>query len=267
MVGTMDKPSATTPVSPTSTRQHFPNYIPDPSSFGANFDQLLNNRGIRFLHSRAMPCPNMESMDDNNHNPLCPHCDGSGILYYREKEIFGVMVSNSVEKQFEYNGIWETGTAVVTFPVSYADGEQAEFSLYDRLVIQDYTVRLWEKKEYEPRTGGLQQLRYPIHNVENLITVTDAAVTEFVEGTDFNIVNGLIQWVPGQEPDYDEVNEMGQIFAVSYYANPVYIVMQPMRELRVTQQMMPDGTKIAIRLPQQIVIKRDYFVNKPEKLT
>ena len=87
-----------------------------------------------------------------------------------------------------------------------------------------------------------------------------------MEGTDFNIVNGLIQWVPGKEPDYDEVNEMGQIFSVSYYANPVYIVMQPMRELRVTQQMMPDGTKIAIRLPQQILVKRDYFVNHPEKL-
>jgi hypothetical protein len=209
----------------------------------------------------------MESMDDNNHNPLCPHCDGSGILYYRDKEIFGVLVSNSVEKQFEYNGIWETGTAVVTFPASYADGEQAEFSLYDRLVVQDYTVRLWEKKEYEPRAGGLQQLRYPIHNVENLITVTDTTVTEFVEGVDFNIVDGLIEWVPGKEPEYDEVNEMGQVFSVSYYANPVYIVMQPMRELRVTQQMLPNGTKVSIRLPQQVVVKRDYFVNRPEKLS
>lgn len=267
MVGTMKKPDASTPVSPTSVPPPFPTYIPDPSSMGQNFDQLLNNRGIRFVHSRAMPCPNMNSMDDNNHNPLCPHCDGSGILYYRDKEIFGVLVSNSVEKQFEYNGIWETGTAVVTFPASYADGEQAEFSLYDRLVVQDYTVRLWEKKEYEPRAGGLQQLRYPIHNVEHLITVTDTAVTEFVEGVDFNIVDGLIEWVPGKEPEYDEVNEMGQVFSVSYYANPVYIVMQPMRELRVTQQMLPNGTKVAIRLPQQIVVKRDYFVNKPEKLS
>lgn len=176
------------------------------------------------------------------------------------------MVSNSVEKQFEYNGIWEVGTAVVTFPTEYADGEQAEFALYDRLVVQDYTVRLYEKKEYEPRTGGLQQLRYPIHNVENLITVTDTAIKQFVEGVDFNVVNGLIEWVPGQEPDYDTAADTGQIYAVSYYANPVYIVMQPMRELRVSQQMLPDGTKVAIRLPQQIVVKRDYFVNKPEKL-
>lgn len=266
MTGTMDKPSASTPVTPTSVRPQFPSMIPDPSMMGINFDQILKNRGIRFLHSRALPCPNMSSMDDNNHNPLCTHCDGSGILYYREKEIFGVMVSNSVEKQFEYNGIWETGTAVVTFPTEYVDGEQAEFSLYDRLVVQDYTVRLWEKKQYEPRIGRLQQLRYPIHNVEYLITVTDAAVKEFVQGTDFDIVGGLIQWVDGKEPDYDQVNEMGQIFSVSYYANPVYIVMQPMRELRVSQQMLPDGTKVAIRLPQQIVVKRDYFVNKPEKI-
>jgi hypothetical protein len=39
-----------------------------------------------------------------------------------------------------------------------------------------------------------------------------------------------------------------------------------MRELRVTQQMQPDGTKIARRMPQEILVRRDFLVNPAEKL-
>ena len=130
----------------------------------------------------------------------------------------------------------------------------------------DYTVRLWELKEYEPRPNGRQQLRYPINKVGYLITTEGNQITEYVEGVDFTVEDGEIQWVAGNTPSYDTMNDMGQTYAVSYWANPVFIVLQPMRELRVTQQMMPDGTKISVRLPQQLVIKRDFLVNKPEKL-
>lgn len=235
--------------------------------FKQNFDQLLNNRGVRFVHHRAIPCPNMNNLDDNNHDPLCPHCDGSGILYYSPREIVGTFLSNSIEKQFEYQGVWEVGTAVVTLPSEYADGTQAEFATYDKLVLTDYTVRLYEKKAYEPRPDNKQQLRYPIEKVEYLVTVTDSEVKEYIAGVDFNVSgDGMIEWVPGNTPGYDTVADQGQIFGVSYYAFPVYVVLQPMRELRITQQMMPDGSKVSIRLPQHLVVKRDFFVNKPERI-
>jgi len=35
-----------------------------------------------------------------------------------------------------------------------------------------------------------------------------------------------------------------------------------MRELRITQQMI-NGQKTAIRLPQQILVKRDFLFNPP----
>lgn len=268
MPNNMDKPSATLPASINSTQPHYPLQIPDPSSFKQNFDQILNNRGIRFTHHRAIPCPNMQNLDDNSHHPLCPFCDGSGILYYAPKEIIGTFHSNSIEKQFEYNGQWEVGTAMVTMPSEYSDNTQAEFAIYDKLIITDYTVRLWEKKAYEPRTGNTQQLRYPIQKIEYLVTVTDSAVKEYLVNVDFTVtVDGLIQWIPGRTPNYDTLTQTGQVMGISYYAHPVYIVLQPMRELRVTQQLMPDGTKVAIRLPQNLLVKRDFLVNKAERLT
>lgn len=266
MSGTMSKPDHVFVPGPTSTPPLFPPTLPDPSMYKQNFDQLLTARGIRFRHHKALPCPNIKVLDNNSHDPSCEQCDGSGIIYYAPKEIVGVLTSNSVEKQFEYQGAWEIGSAMVTMPSEYSDGEQADFTLYDKLEVLDYTVRLWELKEYEPRPGNAQQLRYPIEKVGYLITATNSEVKEFVQGEDFNITDGKIVWVSGKTPQYDHVSDIGQTYSVSYWANPIYIVLQPMRELRVTQQMMPDGTKMAIRLPQQLVIKRDFLVNKPEKL-
>ena len=265
-INNMDKPSGTFTPTSTSTQPFFPNQIPDVSINKGAFDQILQNRGIRFNHYRALPCPNLTSLDDNSHDPICPHCDGSGIIYYEKRDIVGVMTSAGIEKQFEYNGIWEAGTATVTLPSEYTDGTQADFAMFDKLEVVDYTIRLWEKKEYEPRPDYKQQLRYPIQKIEYIISADHTQIYTYEVGIDYSIVDGVIQWIPGNHPEYDPLSETGEVFSISYLAHPIYLVMQPIRELRMTQQMMPDGTKMAIRLPQQLVVKRDFLVNAPEKL-
>lgn len=262
MAKDLEKPSAQYPLTPTSTPSPMPLHIPDFSIRGESWDQLLKNRGIRFIHKAATPCPNMKTVFDNSHNPNCPICDGQGMFYYKEKEITGVFYSNSLEKNFEMQGIWEVGTAFVTLPTEYDDGTQAEFSAWDQLVIPDFTVRMYELKEYEPRPSGTQQLRYPIHNIDYIASAVNDAINEFVEGTDFEIEDGKIKWlIP---PQYDQVNQRGDVYVVQYFANPVYNILQHMRELRVSQQMVA-GTKIARRLPQQVLVKRDFLNNPAEK--
>lgn len=256
--------STTYPTSPTSYSPMQSILIPDPSLKGVSFDQLLQNRGIKFIHRLAAPCPNINNVEDNGHNPNCPLCDGNGMFYYREKEIWGVFQSNSLQKNFEMQGLWEIGTAVVTLPTEYPDGTPAEFNTFDQLVIPDFTVRLWELKEYEPRPDG-QQLRYPISTVDYMASSTTAGVlTEYTEGTDFNITGGKIEWIAGQEPSYDNVNERGEVLTINYFANPVYNVLQHLRELRVSQQLI-GGSKVPMRLPQQVLVRRDFLANPPEK--
>lgn len=249
---------------PLSIPSTMPNIIPDPSLKGASFDQILQNRGIRFLHRKSAPCPNVKSLADNSHNPNCPICDGNGIFYYQEKEIVGVFTGNSLQKNFEMQGIWEIGTATVTLPTVYPDGTQAEFNTYDQLMIMDYTVRMWELKEYEPRLDGLQQMRYPIISVDYMASAVNNALNPYELGVDFNLVNGKIEWIPGKEPSYDSVNERGEVFVINYFANPVYVVLQHLRELRVTQELI-GGVKTPIRLPQELLIKRDFLANEPER--
>lgn len=260
----MDKPNKILPSSPTSTLPFMPPQLQDPSLKGVSFDQLLSNRGIRFIHRKALPCPNIDDLNANTHVINCPICDGSGMIYYHEKEIYGVFYSNSLEKQYEHHGVWEVGSAVITLPVEYSDGTQADFNTFDHLYIPDFTVRMWEMKEYEKNPGNIQKLRYPIQKIDTILSADTTTLKEYKVDIDFNLVDGNIVWIAGKEPNYNYALGRGDVLAIAYYANPVYTVVQHMRELRITQEMGTDGKKIARRLPQQIMVRRDYLANPPE---
>lgn len=264
----MDKPSKIYPNTKTvnSTPSPMPPLIPDPSILGQSFDQLLNQRGVRMIHSKVIPCPNMTAVDNSSHAPDCNLCNNDGFIYYSEKEIWGTFGSNSLQKTFEAHGVWELATATVTVPTEYPDGTEADFNTFDRLTVPDFTVRLWELKEYEPRPGNVQDLRYPVQKVDVAMSVINGATRTYLVNEDFTInAEGQIVWVDGKEPYYDEQTKRGEPISWSYYATPVYIVVQTLRELRITQELSNLG-KVARRLPQSILVKRDFFPKKAESL-
>lgn len=263
-----DKPSQIYPNSPVSTPSGMPMYNPDPSIQGSNFDQMLQNRGVRFIHEKATPCPNILTLDSNAHQPNCTFCDNNGFQFYTSKEIFGIFSGNSIQKTFEAHGVWEIGTAVITFPTEYADGTEADFNSFDKLTLPDFTVRLWELKEYEPRPGNIQSLRYPIQKVDYVSSVLRNGTVNkiYTPGIDFNInSDGNIVWVDGRQPHYDSHSQHGEVLTWSFYAKPVYLVVQTLRELRITQELV-NGQKVARRLPQQILVKRDFLPTATETL-
>lgn len=238
-----------------------PEIIPDPSIYGEGFNQLINNRGIRFLHKKAINCPNLHSLSDNSHQPGCPVCDGSGIYYFQEREIYGAWAQNTLEKIFEVQGVWEVGTAVVSFPTEYKDGGEADFDTFDKLVCPDFEVRMRDLFEYEPRSNRQQKMRYPINTVEHMSKVVNNILVELIEGTDYNIVDGNIEWIVGREPAYDDTAETGEVISISFMTNPVFNIMNVLHELRATQEMGDDGVKKARRLQQQVLVKRDFLIN------
>lgn len=260
----LDKPDKEYPIEePCDTFESpMPLNIPDVSIRGEAWDQLAQNRGIRFIHKVAAPCPNMKRLVDSNHEPDCPYCDGSQILYVQENEIWGTFSNNTLEKMFEIQGVWEIGTAVISFPTAYPNGDQADFNVFDKLISPDFQIRLSDLKEYKPTQNNKMGSKYPIINVCDMTSVVDGAIKKYVQGVDFNIVAGEISWVTGREPRYDDIAEIGEVLSITYSANPVYNVLQTLHEIRASQQMV-DGKKIARRLPQQVLVKRD-FLFKPD---
>lgn len=253
-------------VASTTMPAMFPLQIPDHSIRAEAFDQILAQRGIRMIHRRSIPCFNLVDLEQNSHDPLCTVCDGAGVYYYAEKEIFGLFHGNSLEKSFEHHGVWEVGQAMITLPTEYPDGTEADFNTLDQLFLPDFTVRMWEIKEFIPNPTLTQSVRYPIQKTDFVGSAVNNVVKVYQPGVDFNITpTGNIQWVSGKQPSYSKLSEKGEVFAVSYFASPIYTVVQHMRELRITQEVQADGRKIARRLPQSILVRRDYLRNSPEK--
>ncbi len=254
----LDKPNQPYTNPPNTFRSPMPNFIPDVSVRGESWDQLAENRGIRFIHRVAAPCPNMKSLVDNNHAPECPFCDGSQILYVQDKEIFGIFTNNQLEKMFEVQGVWEIGTAVITFPTEYADGTQADFNVFDKVECPDFQIRLTDLKEYRPTSDNRQKLRYPIVKIQNITSVRNNVLFTFTDGTDFKVTNGEIDWII--TPTFNTTTKIGEVLSISYTASPVYNVMSVIHELRVTQEYdIATGTKTARRLPQQVQVRRDFL--------
>jgi hypothetical protein len=256
-------------LSPISTPSQMPVYQPDFSINANNFDQLLSQRGVRMVHEKATPCPNILTLDSNAHEPNCSFCDNNGFLFYGREEIFGVFSGNSIQKTFEAHGVWEIGSAVVTLPSHYPDGREADFNGFDRLVLPDFTVRLWELKEYEPRPGNVQELRYPVRSVDYVSSISKDGKTErrYTENVDFTInADGEVVWIDGRQPHYDAHSGHGEVLTWSFYSAPVYLVVQVLRELRVTQELNARGQKVPRKLPQQVLVKRDFLPTAAETI-
>lgn len=261
----MDEPDQIYPNFPTNSTSPMPPLLPDPSILGISFDQLLSNRGVRMLHSRAAPCPNIISVDNNAHVPDCTFCNNDGFIHYDEREIWATFGGNSIQKTFEAHGVWEVGMATVTAPAEYPDGTEADFNTYDRLRIPDFTVRLWQLKEYEPRPENRQGLRYDIVKVDYACSIKNGVQKMWVQGEHFNIIDGEIEWVVGKTPDYDPTTGHGEPITWVYYAEPIYYVVQTLRELRITQELKGQQ-KVARRLPQHILVKRGFLPGRAETI-
>jgi hypothetical protein len=105
-----------------------------------------------------------------------------------------------------------------------------------------------------------------VQKVEYASSITNGVQKFYYLGVDFNVTpEGGVQWIPGKEPTYDSVLERGEVIGWAYFATPVYVVLQSLRELRITQELI-GGVKTARRLPQQILIKRDFMVGSGEKI-
>jgi hypothetical protein len=252
-------PDVVYPQAQGASFQYTPIDLPDPTMREDLFEQLLANRGIRFLHKKATPCPNMKTLNSNQHDPNCKLCDHDNFIYYQEKEFWGTFIGNSMQKTFEYQGSFDIGATLLTAPTQYPDGLEADFNTMDKLVMLDFEIRLWEMFEWKNPEDNTIFLRYPVTCVEFMCMAAGSEnMITFEDGVDFDIVGGALVFKKFDDLSWDDELRVGSVISVSYFANPVYIVLHPLRELRVTQELV-EGQKVTRRFPQQLVVKRDHM--------
>lgn len=218
----------------------------------AIFEELIAHHGIRMIHSRPVPCPNVRDLHDGTHSPSCSFCF-NGFYYYDEQEFIGVLFSNSMDRRFQTSGTWDLDQAYVMVPVKDSSGNTLDVQYFDQIIIPDFTVRYYQRVEHSQ--SGIDRMQFPVTSVDFLI---DASGKRYRPDIDFVVDNGRIRWI-GERPGYDPFTDRGVIYSVNYYTRPAYTVIGLPHQIRSTQTKSEDGNNIEARYPQLCSVRKDFI--------
>lgn len=231
-----------------------------------DFNATIANHGVRISHEKSMLCPNVVGrLGTGEHDPNCEACDG-GFLYYDKQEVFAVHQDNELKEYFNINGLWEANTVLLSTPTKL-DDNVTEFYVhrFDRIILLDFLVRISERIERDTsRTFDI--LRYKACSIERVEKIESDGITRtpYVADTDYELEvdDGNITWLAGgaNPPEL-------QKYVVSYYYQPVYLVDMQLHEGRYSLNGFKQATKVANRLPQALICKRDFLFEKKDEDT
>lgn len=210
---------------------------------------------------QGVPCPcrsqlsvgytlaQSQSVDTYESNATCAGCNGTGVLFVDSQEILGVLSQFGEANKFaQAFGRLRPGECHLTLLPEHIPDMDDRFTMLDRTITMSETLR---------RDGDTSRLRFPIATkVVELGNEYDPTILEkkelrvlglwvadtdgtytprpsLVEGVDFEVVDGAIDWTLGDA--LETAPAEGTPFSVRYYANPVYKVTELARVCRDTQ--------------------------------
>ena len=225
------------------------------------FNTMLREYGVRVRHEKAMACPNYKgNIDSGNHSLDCPVCHGEGFIYYPGGEFHGLFQSNTLQRRFSTEGYLDPGTALLTTPSMLEDLYTYVYLHYfDRITLLDFEDRYNELKHRGE--GNVDLLKYDALKVEYLSTND----VQYEEGKDFELdENGNIRWTTSNRPGKNQVPKYGEIYTISYLYKPVYRIVHMLHEGRFSQNKLKSSNAIPRRFAQQVILKKDFLMEKKD---
>lgn len=234
-----------------------------PSFDNVAFEEAIRSNGLRLVHHSALKCPVGMALVGDSRRPGCDHAGCSnGFVYTKTGCISATFQSNNNSGQSKDLGLVDGGTAIATFATSYNDSDALFFpSLYDRFYIEDCVpVATWEL--FQISLTGRDRTLFPIHEV---VALMDSDGRSYVAGSDFDVINGVIVWQSSRRPGLNPDTGQGVVCSIRYLYRPFWYVDSFVHEIRVAQIVDLNGVRTTKRMPQQIVLKREYFFRNEQK--
>ncbi len=227
------------------------------------FDDVnIRANGVTFIHYAAIPCPlGLNDPDDIHSHTGHPDCD-NGSIYVCQGEVTGNFSGNSNNANLDSSGYLDQSRAYATFPRFYDDKptKQVLVSTFDKFEIKGNPVRVPNGERLEHHQSGVDRLQYPAACIDFVI---DSRGTKYTQGTDFDLVNGHISWLPGRSPGYNPVLGVGVVFSVRYTYIPWWYCGGILHEVRLAR--IPNagtGKTELTRMPYQVALDREYTFQK-----
>ena len=238
---------------PAVSFQQMQSKVPNVTLNPESFNDLINSQGIRMIHQKPVPCPNIRDINAPAHESNCSYCY-NGFVYYDQREFIGALGSNSMDRVFGANGTWDMDQATIIVPSKDMQGNVLDVQYFDQILLPDYTVRYYQRLEHSQ--GGIDRLHFPASSVD---FVMDRTGKVYRIGVDVVTEEGRLRWI-GDRPPYDAMIRKGTIVSVNYYTKPSFTVVGMPHQLRAAQTKDPlGGSNIQARFPQLVVVKKDFI--------
>lgn len=229
------------------------------------FDEAIRSQGVRLVHYHAMRCPvGMVDLDDNRRShPDHAGCT-NGFIYTKVGVVTGLFMGNSKSKRTDDLGFWDGSTVQVTLPRMYDESEEeVSVAPFDRFYLDEARISVNTWQTYMHHESGVDRLKYPAIKVDRLM---DSSGLSYSEGSDFTLnSSGQLVWgskrpTPDLSVGGDTHSTRGAVCGVRYRYRPYWYVGQIVHEIRVTQAPDEMGERVTHRMPQAVVLHREYVV-------
>lgn len=228
------------------------------------FDDVVQTHGVSFIHYKAMPCPVglIDIYDMRRPHEDHAGCSG-GFLHTKAGIITCLFFANSKQIQFTDPGLAPGVTTVVTLPRFYDDcpHQKPLVALFDRFYLTEENIVVPHTQLFEANQSGVDKVSFPIVCVIDIIDSNG----KIYSSNDYAIRDGKIEWVGTNRPTYDITIGKGQICSIRYTYRPYWYVKSLLHEVRVTQITNSQGERVVERMPQELLLQREYVFEKEDR--
>lgn len=214
----------------------------------AEFDNLLEDQGVKVRVTPVLLCPNKTDLTDTNHVLDCPLCFGDQVIEVQEKAIeeWAFVQAIKLNKDFQVQGIFDVKDAMLTIKQGVRLYYWYKVEILDFSSIFNQLIKRgsgdFDRVRYNPTSGGVD---IPFHLIDSKGVRYDER--------HYKIEDRSIKWKGAKRP------EAGTLYSVSYPVLPTFRVLEMLHENRYYYVGFKQKKKYPVQLPQQCVIRLDYF--------
>lgn len=217
----------------------------------AQFEKLIQEKGVRVKVFRTVFCPNVKSIDGAEHNIDCDMCNGSGFLDRHPLCTLSFIQNQGLEKLPFVEGMVDGNSVAATFPAG------VELQYFTLVQLQDFTEPFFQRVKRQQ--GNVDVLKYKATNVNMLV---DGDGKEYYQENDFTLdPNGSILWKGDKSP------MPGTIYSIHYEACVQFRAVRAMHTNRFTQVFSKSaGGALHVKLPEQWLLQKEFLVKRVDQL-
>lgn len=223
-------------------------------------DLVIQDLGVRVCIYKSTLCPNMKSLESDDHDLNCTICDHR-MIDFDPIPSYALFQQQQMMEQFKLTGTFNIDEVMVTFLTGITIQSMA------RIDLVDFPEDFYELIQRQEGTDK-DKLKYPATCVTALFTVSSNTKTRYFPDSDFIIdMNGNIEWTGAHRPDAREV------YSIYYRHIPVYRAIKAIHRDRYTQlnvnnklvtsKVEADG-RTFIKMPETWVLMRSNLQEKQD---